>query len=56
VEKDDGYISPGEFIPLAEATGLIIELGRFALEKALEDQNGSSVTLPKPFPTWLPRL
>ena len=37
-KKEDGYVSPGEFIPLAEATGLIIELGRFALEKGLEDQ------------------
>ena len=37
-KKEDGYISPGEFIPLAEATGLIIELGRFAMETSLEDQ------------------
>ncbi len=37
-QKDDRFISPGEFIPLAEATGLIIELGRFALETGLDDQ------------------
>ena len=38
-QKDDGaYISPGEFIPLAEQTGLIIELGRRALEDGLRDQ------------------
>ena len=37
-QKDDGYVSPGEFIPLAEATGLIVELGRFALETGLDDQ------------------
>jgi EAL domain-containing protein (putative c-di-GMP-specific phosphodiesterase class I) len=50
VEKDDGYISPGEFIPLAEATGLIIELGRFALEKALEDQKRFLGDFAKAFP------
>ncbi len=38
-QKDDGgFISPGEFIPLAEQTGLIIELGRRALEDGLRDQ------------------
>ncbi len=29
-----GMISPGEFIPIAEETGLIIELGEYLLEKA----------------------
>ena len=36
--KDGGYISPIEFIPLAETTGLIVELGRLALETGLADQ------------------
>ena len=49
-KKGDGYISPGEFIPLAEATGLIIELGRFALEKALEDQKRFLGDFAKAFP------
>lgn len=31
-----GLISPAEFIPVAEETGLINELGRFVLERALE--------------------
>lgn len=36
--KEDGeFVSPGLFIPLAEQTGTIIELGRFALETSLHD-------------------
>jgi diguanylate cyclase (GGDEF)-like protein/PAS domain S-box-containing protein len=30
-----GELSPGVFIPIAEETGLIIEMGRFALDEAL---------------------
>ncbi|MEX6506299.1 EAL domain-containing protein [Jiella sp. M17.18] len=29
-----GAISPGEFVPVAESTGLIVQLGQFALEEA----------------------
>lgn len=32
-----GFVSPGEFIPLAEETGMIIEMGRWALEVGLRD-------------------
>ena len=32
-----GLVSPAEFIPLAEKTGLIIPLGLFALQKAAEE-------------------
>ncbi len=29
-----GFVSPTEFIPLAESTGLIVQLGQFALDEA----------------------
>jgi diguanylate cyclase (GGDEF)-like protein/PAS domain S-box-containing protein len=32
-----GLVSPGEFIPLLEETGLIFEVGRWALRKSIED-------------------
>jgi len=35
---DGSFVSPGHFIPLAEYTGMIVELGRFALETSLADQ------------------
>lgn len=35
VKPGTGMVSPGEFIPLCEETGLIIPLGRLVLEKAL---------------------
>jgi len=37
--KGDSFVSPGEFIPLAEETGMIVELGRFALETGLRDHH-----------------
>ncbi|MEO7564453.1 MAG: bifunctional diguanylate cyclase/phosphodiesterase [Sphingomicrobium sp.] len=33
--EERGEISPGEFIPVAEESGLILELGRWAMDRAL---------------------
>lgn len=33
----EGYIPPSTFIPLAESTGLIVEIGRYVLETAIRD-------------------
>ncbi|ATX81289.1 diguanylate cyclase (GGDEF) domain-containing protein [Mariprofundus ferrinatatus] len=36
MHPDEGFISPGEFIPLAEQTGLITKLSRWALKRAIK--------------------
>lgn len=36
-DPNKGQISPGNFIALAEETGMIVEMGRWALKKALSD-------------------
>ena len=48
--EDGSYVSPGHFIPLAEQTGLIVELGRFALETSLSDQARFAAAFSKIFP------
>lgn len=35
-----GLLTPDDFIPLAEETGIIIDLGRFVLERAANDLSG----------------
>ena len=47
-------MSPVEFIPLAEETGLIVELDRLALETALRDQRAFTESFATAFP-HLPR-
>ena len=34
---EKGLIYPGDFIPIAEETGLILELGRYVLDQACAD-------------------
>ena len=46
-KNDGGYVSPVEFIPLAEDTGLIIELGRWALQVGLRDQRRFADFMPE---------
>ncbi|MBT6610105.1 MAG: EAL domain-containing protein [Rhodospirillaceae bacterium] len=49
--KDDGgFVSPVEFIPLAEETGLIVELGRWALETSLKEQKNLAGRFNENFP------
>ncbi len=37
-DPDSGIIAPGEFIPLLEETGMILEVGAWAIHRALTDQ------------------
>lgn len=36
-DPETGLVPPGEFIPLLEETGMILDVGRWALEKAVAD-------------------
>src|SRR4051812_19138048 len=45
-----GPISPTEFIPVAEESGLIVPLGRWAIEKALEPAAAWDAALGRPLP------
>lgn len=49
--KENGtFVSPAQFIPLAEHTGLIVELGRFALKTSLADQRTFADALAEMYP------
>ena len=43
-----GMVSPGEFIPVLEETGLIIDVGRWAMERALEEYGRLLAIRPRP--------
>lgn len=49
-----GFISLGEFIPLAEETDMIIEMGRWALEQGLCDHRKMLEAFTKSFPDEKP--
>jgi EAL domain-containing protein (putative c-di-GMP-specific phosphodiesterase class I) len=49
--KDTGLLPPIAFIPLAEETGMIAELGRWALETAISDQFRFAARFAERFPT-----
>lgn len=48
VRPDGTVISPAEFIPLSEETGLIVDLGRIVLEKACRDMKSLLAQFPDP--------
>ena len=48
---DRGLLAPGDFLPLAEETGLIVELGRWALREACRAQRRWRVVAGDPPPT-----
>ena len=48
--RGEEFVSPGEFIPSAEETGLIVEQGRFALETGLRDHVKFTEILETPSP------
>ena len=50
-QKADGiFVSPVNFIPLAEETGYIVELGRWALQQSLAKHNTFMVAFKQAFP------
>ncbi len=48
-----GLVLPGEFIPIAEETGLIVPLGRWVLERACTDARAWQVDFPREPPLML---
>jgi len=51
--EDRGEISPVEFIPVAEESGLILTLGRWAMDKAAQTLAGWDKTWGEPLPVYV---
>ncbi|QIL02321.1 bifunctional diguanylate cyclase/phosphodiesterase [Sphingomonas sinipercae] len=51
--EDRGEISPSEFIPVAEESGLILQLGRWALDKATQTLAGWDREAGGPLPIYV---
>ena len=50
---DRGEISPAEFIPVAEESGLILQLGRWAMDKAANTVAGWDAAAGEPLPVYV---
>ena len=50
---EHGVISPGDFIPLAEQTGLIVPLGTWVVEKACQQLSRWQDRFDRPFKVWV---
>lgn len=50
IRPDGSMVSPGEFIPIAEQTGLILNLGNLVLDKAFETSREWAVSHPELLP------
>ena len=51
--EDRGEISPAEFIPVAEESGLILQLGRWAMHKAADTLAGWDRSAGEPLPLYV---
>jgi diguanylate cyclase (GGDEF)-like protein len=51
--EDRGEISPTEFIPVAEESGLILQLGRWAMHKAADTLAGWDCSAGEPLPLYV---
>ncbi|MDV3257162.1 MAG: GGDEF domain-containing phosphodiesterase, partial [Sphingomonas sp.] len=51
--EDRGEISPTEFIPVAEESGLILQLGRWAMDKAAHTVAGWDASVGAPLPVYV---
>ncbi len=51
--EDRGEISPNEFIPVAEESGLILHLGRWAMDKAAHTLAGWDAQVGEPLPVYV---